>query len=124
MERSTARVLVAEPNGLQGSSPMAATKDGETTRPRARRRGGGHAGRLRRDAEARPSVPAYITREIPVYELLRDEELAKLEDQAEWILKEVGFTDFVVEDKREVLLEMVNDISCKLLGAELAIKLG
>jgi len=40
------------------------------------------------------------------------------------ILKEVGFTDFIIEDKQEALLEMVNDIRRKLLGAELAIKLG
>jgi len=40
------------------------------------------------------------------------------------ILKEAGFTDFIVEDKREALLDTVNDIRRKLLGAELAIKLG
>ena len=40
------------------------------------------------------------------------------------ILREAGFTDFIVEDKREALLEMVNDIRRKLLGAELAIRLG
>ena len=40
------------------------------------------------------------------------------------LLKEAGFTDLIFEDKREALLEMVNDIHRKLLGAELAIKLG
>ncbi|MFC2062558.1 class I SAM-dependent methyltransferase [Chloroflexota bacterium] len=40
------------------------------------------------------------------------------------ILKNAGFTDFIVEDKRDALLEMVNDVRRKLMGVELAIGLG
>jgi arsenite methyltransferase len=40
------------------------------------------------------------------------------------ILQEVGFGDFIVEDKRDALLEMVNDMHRKLLGVEIAIGLG
>jgi len=39
-------------------------------------------------------------------------------------LNEVGFTDFIVEDKRDSLLEMVNDLRHKLLGIEMAVSLG
>jgi SAM-dependent methyltransferase len=40
------------------------------------------------------------------------------------ILKDAGFTEFIVEDKRDSLLEMANDVRRKLLGMELAIGLG
>lgn len=40
------------------------------------------------------------------------------------ILRNAGFTEFLVEDRRDALLEMVNDVRRKLLGAELAIGLG
>lgn len=39
-------------------------------------------------------------------------------------LRRAGFEDFTVEDQRDALLEMVNDVRRKLLGAELAIGLG
>ncbi len=39
-------------------------------------------------------------------------------------LRRAGFADFTVEDQRNALLEMVNDVRRKLLGAELAIGLG
>lgn len=55
------------------------------------RRGGGRAGRKQqRQREATAPAPAYITRRIPTYELLGGESLHRLEDQAEWILQEVG----------------------------------
>lgn len=59
---------------------------------RVRRREGGRSKRLSRDQGAAAPLPAYITRRVPVFELLREDELIKLEDQAEWLLKEVGFT--------------------------------
>ena len=37
------------------------------------------------------------------------------------ILEEAGFSDFIVEDKRDSLLEMVNNVRRRLLGIELAI---
>jgi arsenite methyltransferase len=39
-------------------------------------------------------------------------------------LRKAGFTDFVVEDRRDALLDMVTDIRRKLLGAEIAAGLG
>jgi trimethylamine--corrinoid protein Co-methyltransferase len=47
--------------------------------------------RIRRNAAAHSVLaPAYITRKIPVYELLNEEELARLEDHTDWILSEIG----------------------------------
>lgn len=37
-----------------------------------------------------PQAPAFIKRKIPAYELLNEEELVKLEEQADWILSEIG----------------------------------
>ena len=39
-------------------------------------------------------------------------------------LRRAGFEDFTVEDQRNALLEIMNDLLRKLLGAELAIGLG
>ncbi len=55
------------------------------------RRSGGHAARTaRRSARGLPKAAAVITRKIPTYELLDEEALVRLEDHAEWILKEIG----------------------------------
>ena len=59
------------------------------------RRGGGRGGRAARLAsrsrsDAATNAPAYITRKIPVYELLDEEGLVRLEDHADWILAEIG----------------------------------
>lgn len=35
-------------------------------------------------------APAFITRQIPAYELLKEEGLVKLENQADWLLSEIG----------------------------------
>lgn len=52
----------------------------------------GRAGRkARRSVAAAQGAPAYITRNIPTYELLGEEGLARLEENAETILQEVGF---------------------------------
>ena len=40
------------------------------------------------------------------------------------ILRDAGFTEFLVEDKRDSLLEMVKNVRHKLMGVELAIGLG
>ena len=53
-------------------------------RASGRRRGGRSRQRLQ------VASPAYITRQIPFYEFLGEENLVKLEDQAEWIIQEVG----------------------------------
>lgn len=39
---------------------------------------------------AAPPAPAYVKRQIPFYEFLDEDGLAKLEDQAEWLIQEVG----------------------------------
>ncbi len=53
----------------------------------ARRRGNRPA---RRTERAAPAAPAYVTREIPFYAMLEEEGLARLEDQADWIIQEIG----------------------------------
>ena len=61
--------------------------------PGRRRDGrGGRRGRLasRSRSDAATKAPAYITRKIPVYELLNEEGLVRLEDHADWILAEIG----------------------------------
>lgn len=55
------------------------------------RRTGGRAGRAeRRKAGKSMQSPSIVRRRIPVYELLDDESLCAIEDQADWILKEIG----------------------------------
>jgi len=49
-----------------------------------RRRGG------RNRERAQSLVPAFIKRQIPFYEFLGEEGIAKLEDQADWIIQEIG----------------------------------
>lgn len=44
----------------------------------------------RRPAAAAASAPAYVTRNIPFVDLLDEEGLAKLEDQADWLIQETG----------------------------------
>jgi trimethylamine--corrinoid protein Co-methyltransferase len=45
----------------------------------------------RRSRERKVTVaPAYVKRQIPFYEFLGEEGLVKLEDQAEWLIQEVG----------------------------------
>jgi trimethylamine--corrinoid protein Co-methyltransferase len=54
-------------------------------------RGGGRAGRRARGAAAgKSAAPAFITRRIPLYNLLEPEGLAAIEDHADRILQEVG----------------------------------
>jgi trimethylamine--corrinoid protein Co-methyltransferase len=47
-------------------------------------------GRERRDPHAKPAAPAYITRAIPTYDILDEENLRKIEAAADRILAEVG----------------------------------
>jgi len=55
------------------------------------RRGGGREGRrAERVATAAAGGPAFITRQIPTYELLREDGLAAIEDAADTILAEIG----------------------------------
>jgi len=42
------------------------------------------------DREVEARAPAYLTRKIPVYELLSEESLQRIEYQTDWILSEIG----------------------------------
>ena len=61
-------------------------------RERGRIRGGGRAARraARAEAEARPASPPYVTRRVPVYDIMSAEGLELIEHNAETILEEVG----------------------------------
>ena len=43
-----------------------------------------------RERQRTVATPAYVTRNIPFYEFLDEEGLVKLEDQADWLMQEVG----------------------------------
>ena len=56
-----------------------------------RRRKGGHSARVARGSDRNsPRAPAIIVRKTPVYNLLDEEALQRLEAHADWILKEIG----------------------------------
>lgn len=46
--------------------------------------------RRKKPVDRKVHAPAYLTRKIPAYDLLNEEELNKIEDQTEWILSEIG----------------------------------
>ena len=58
-------------------------------RARSRARGGARAARRAARAESAPAIP-YITRKVPVYDVLGEEGLELIEENAEAILHEVG----------------------------------
>ena len=58
-------------------------------RARSRARGGARAARRAARAEPAPSIP-FITRRVPVYDVLGEEGLSLIEENAETILQEVG----------------------------------
>lgn len=50
----------------------------------------GRAPRRSRKTRATIAAPAYVTRAIPFYEMLDEDALVKLENQADWLLQEIG----------------------------------
>lgn len=54
------------------------------------RRSGGRAGRAATRAASAPSTPSHLTRSIRPYELVRDEDLERIEHNADTILEQVG----------------------------------
>ena len=60
------------------------------TETRRGRRSGGRAARTAARAQARPTAPAILNREIPTYSLVSDEALEIIEYNADTILEEVG----------------------------------
>ena len=59
-------------------------------RGRGRARGGGREARRAARAEARPAVVPYVTRRVPVYDVMSAEGLELIEHNAETILEDVG----------------------------------
>ncbi len=53
-------------------------------------RGRGRGGRAQRRERETQASPAYIRRQIPFFELLSEEGLVKLEQQADWLIQEIG----------------------------------
>ncbi len=66
------------------------TEHARSHAPHGNRRGGRTARVARRAAGRAPTAPAVLKRNVPVYNLLDEEELRRLEAQADWILKEIG----------------------------------
>jgi len=85
---------------------------------KGRRRAGGRGGKSqhRRPLEA----PAYLKREIPIYQMLNEEALQKIEDNAEKILQQVGI-DF--RDDEEVL-EIWRQAGCDVQGERVRFEKG
>lgn len=59
----------------------------KTASGRSRR---GHGPARRRERDARPAAPAYVKRRIPFFPFADEEALVALEDQADWLMQEVG----------------------------------
>jgi trimethylamine--corrinoid protein Co-methyltransferase len=57
---------------------------------KSRTGGGRRGGRGRGRARQAASAPAFVRRQVPFYEFLGEEGLVKLEEQADWILQEIG----------------------------------
>ncbi|MEM7428977.1 MAG: trimethylamine methyltransferase family protein [Pseudomonadota bacterium] len=77
--------------GQHLSAPNApAQKTGTPQRARPRRAGRRAHGVHRKAAQPGTPAPAIITRKIPVYDLLSEEALVRIEAHADWILKEIG----------------------------------
>lgn len=59
-------------------------------RSAAAREGGRRARRERRTERSSVASPAYATRKIGYFDFLQEEELQRLEDQADWLIQEIG----------------------------------
>ncbi len=46
--------------------------------------------RSERRVRAEMAAPAYITRAIPFYDFLDEEQIVRIEDQADWLIQEIG----------------------------------
>ena len=80
-------------------------------RPRRRRRNSASQS----TASSATKAPAFITRQIPAYELLSEESLVKLENQADWLLSEIGLE--IRGD--EVALQLFKDAGASVKGEHL-----
>ena len=57
---------------------------------KSKRRGGRSARMVHRKESEKIQPPRFMSRNIPCYDLLSDEELVRIEEHADWILQEVG----------------------------------
>jgi trimethylamine--corrinoid protein Co-methyltransferase len=83
-----------------------------------RRRAGGRAGKQQRHEPIKS--PAYLKREIPIYEMLNEEALQKIEDNADTILQEIGI-DFKEDDE---VLEIWRQAGCDVQGERVRFEKG
>ena len=72
-------------------------------RQSGRRRSGGRQSRVARRSEEAPRAPAQIRRRVPCYELLDEQALQALEEQADWLLAEIGVEFPDDAESRELL---------------------
>ena len=72
----------------------------------------------RRAARPVAAAPAYITRQIPFYEFLGDEGLTKIEDQADWIIQEIGLEFSEDEEALRIWREAGADVQGTRVRAE------
>jgi len=61
---------------------------GDTAATGRRRRRDGPA--RRRERGKRPTAPPYVKRQIPFFPFADEEALVRLEDQADWLIQEIG----------------------------------
>jgi len=96
-------------NHLDANKPVSET---DVTQGHITRRGRSRRGRLTR--HNRPvATPVYHRRAIPAYALLGEADLARIEDQADWILEHVG-VEFRGDD---VALELFAEAGARVEGA-------
>lgn len=81
---------------------------------RRSRRGGGRAGR-RAGADVQAEIIPYLTRQIPYYEILNEEGLATIEENAETILQEVGIEFRDDPESLEIWKEAGADVQGELV---------
>ncbi len=89
---------------------MARFSDSSSSSARGNRRP-----RLRNSSYKVVKAPAFLTRKIPAYELLSEEELDRIEQQSEWILSEIGLE--IRGD--EVALQLFKDAGATVDGERL-----
>ena len=86
-----------------------------TDHKRKRRDGGRSAKIASRKKSAQIEAPRFLSRKIPCYELLSEEELVSIEEHADWILQEVGI-EFWGDDEA---LKLFKDAGVTVKGNKL-----
>ena len=94
---------------------MSETSRNQSSGGRRRRSGRGQSREWKITA-----APAYVKREIPFYEFLNEEGLVKLEEQAEWLIQEIGL-EFRDDPKA---LEIWKDAGADVKGTRVRLEKG